>query len=42
MRISHSWYPPAGVADYAIMLMADVQPAKWARFWRRADAQVIP
>ena len=21
MRISHSWYPPAGVADYAIMLM---------------------
>ena len=38
MRISHSWYPPAGVADYAIMLMLMCN-RKVGQILRRADAQ---
>ena len=37
MRISHSWYPPAGVADYAIMLMLMCN-RKVGQILRRADA----
>lgn len=38
LRISHSWYPPAGVADYAIMLML-MCSRKVGQIMRRADAQ---
>lgn len=38
MRVSHSSYPPAGVADYAIMLML-MCTRKVGQILRRADAQ---
>ena len=38
MRISHSWYPPAGVADYAIMLML-MSLRKAGHILKRGEAQ---